>query len=210
VRPFACDSLDPKVCLDIYQRRNTMVRILVPGTDNKACQLPFEHTTATHLLRSCGGRETPSSTRQCRSIHRLYRTMSRPYSPAGRHRCGRQRLLSQRRRRGGGNRGPPSRTATLAGVTRQTSNQSNLCCVPGRRCYAKRRSAQSTGWSDASNFRNAQAISGTAAMIHHCGRCRCPGSIMPRVQRRNLGSGWNGVCSGTFEGARPCPNSVSL
>jgi hypothetical protein len=26
VQPFACDSLDPKVCLDIYQRR--MERII--------------------------------------------------------------------------------------------------------------------------------------------------------------------------------------
>jgi hypothetical protein len=59
VRPFACDSPDPKVCLDIYQRRNTMVRIPVPGTDNKARQLPFEHTTATHLLRAVGGGKHP-------------------------------------------------------------------------------------------------------------------------------------------------------
>jgi hypothetical protein len=58
--------------------------------------------------------------------------------------------------------------------TRQTSTQSNWCSIPLRRCCAKRRSAQSTGWSDAfapsfedSNLPNAQAISVTVAMIHY-------------------------------------------
>ena len=51
-----------------------------------------------------------------RSVPRLGRTMSRPHSPEEGHRCRRQRLLPQGRRRGGGNRGPRSRTATLAGV----------------------------------------------------------------------------------------------
>src|SRR5262249_30205737 len=69
---------------------------------------------------------------------------------------------------------PAEQNCDTCRSTRQTSTQSNWCSIPSRRCYAKQPSAQSTGWSDAfapsfedSNLPNAQAISGTAAMIHY-------------------------------------------
>src|SRR5262252_3674092 len=62
------------------------------------------------------GPDADQGSYEWRSIPRLYRTMSRPYSPAQGHRRRRQRLLSQGDRRGGGNRGPRSRTAILAAV----------------------------------------------------------------------------------------------